>query len=80
METDSEEDHKETESKKPITVVLPGDKVTKYIQSFSSDKSKIILGPGLKREGDDIVAIKCGILCTKNDNMIWIDTHQKRVR
>ena len=46
------------------------------------DEKKVILGPGLTREGVQVRAVKCGILKAKglsgNHPTFWIDTHNKR--
>ncbi|KAJ8371664.1 hypothetical protein AAFF_G00303400 [Aldrovandia affinis] len=55
------------------SVLLPGD-----IFSFESKEEKVICGPGLRRNGDEILVCKSGILRHKQPNMYWIDSQQKR--
>lgn len=54
--------------------ILPGDKVTVDIVN---PNKKIILGPGLRKQLNDIVATKCGVLRQKA-NVVFIDSYQKR--
>ncbi|KAG9333577.1 hypothetical protein JZ751_011314 [Albula glossodonta] len=54
-------------------VLLPGD-----IFSFEIKPEKVICGPGLRRNGDEILVCKSGILRHKQPNMYWIDSQQKR--
>merc|ERR1712029_211404 len=58
-------------------VVIPGDLVEEI-----PDEKKVILGPGLTREGVEVRAIKCGLLKSKgiqgNHPVFWVDTHNKR--
>ncbi|XP_061100755.1 exosome complex component RRP40-like [Conger conger] len=54
-------------------VLLPGD-----IFSFENKSEKVICGPGLRRNGDEILVCKSGILHHKHPNMYWIDSQQKR--
>jgi exosome complex component RRP40 len=58
-------------------VVLPGDNIEHLRESEST--KKIILGPGLRTEGDHVFACKPGILRFREPNVYWVDTHQKRV-
>jgi len=62
------------------SIVLPGDEITPKIQQRSTDEStKVIIGPGLRRQDKDIiVAVKCGQLVNRKNNIYWIDSHQKR--
>ena len=59
------------------SVYLPGDVLHDLKQSESSGKT--MLGPGLKKESDEVKVIKPGILRFKEPNVYWIDCHQKRV-
>ncbi|KAI8987235.1 hypothetical protein BDF20DRAFT_849010 [Mycotypha africana] len=53
-------------------IVLPGDKI-------DITEGAVILGPGLRQEGDDIVATKAGILHhLEAGNRYWIESNQKR--
>lgn len=65
-------------------VVLPGDVFRFDVAPAEEDSSvkaeKIICGPGLRRNGDDILVYKSGILRHKQPNLYWIDSQQKRVR
>ena len=55
-------------------IVLPGDIID------VEEESTIVLGPGLRQEGDQIVAMKAGILQhLEVGNRYWIDSNQKRV-
>ncbi|XP_038056526.1 exosome complex component RRP40-like [Patiria miniata] len=57
--------------------VLPGDDLSDVF--ISTRGSKFRLGPGLRQEGETVVACKCGILRKKEPNdVFWIDNHQKR--
>lgn len=58
-------------------VVLPGDDVTTDTR-ISSKSSKVILGPGLRRFDDKVVAAKAGILKQQSANTFWVDSFQKR--
>lgn len=55
-------------------IVLPGDVID------VNTESTIVLGPGLRQEGDDVVATKAGILHhLEVGNRWWIESNQKRV-
>lgn len=56
-------------------VMMPGDIVE--IPSEIS-KERIILGPGLRRDGDTIYACKAGILKVQPPSIYYIDSYQKR--
>ena len=58
-------------------IVLPGDKISNLKDSETS--KKVILGPGLRTEAEDVYACKPGVLKFREPNVYWIDTHQKRV-
>ncbi|KAI9483208.1 MAG: hypothetical protein EXX96DRAFT_133827 [Benjaminiella poitrasii] len=54
-------------------IVIPGDVID------VNTESTIVLGPGLRQEGDDVVVIKAGILChLEAGNRYWIESNQKR--
>lgn len=55
-------------------VVLPGDDLTNDTKSTS----KVILGPGLRRIDDRVVASKAGILKQRSSTTFWVDSFQKR--
>lgn len=57
-------------------IVVPGN-IVEGIAGID-DKSKVVLGPGLRRIGDEVIVSKSGILRSKNPNSYWVDTHQKR--
>ncbi|GFS89994.1 exosome complex component RRP40 [Nephila pilipes] len=58
-------------------VVMPGD-VLLDISSLKDSNEKIIFGPGMRREDDKIIAIKCGVLKRNSSKMYYIDNHQMR--
>lgn len=58
-------------------VVLPGDEIT-IPQSDSTKKSKIFLGPGLRKQNEQVFACKGGILKQKSTNTFWVESIQKR--
>ncbi|CAL8300636.1 unnamed protein product [Arctogadus glacialis] len=64
-------------------VLLPGDVFT-FIKTDtislteSLKDEKIICGPGLRRNGDDVVVCKSGVLRHKNPNLYWVDSQQRR--
>lgn len=58
-----------------LKVVIPGDIIP--IQT-DNENATIILGPGLRQDVDNIVAMKAGIL-QNNGNRWWIESNQKRV-
>ncbi len=64
-------------------VLLPGD-VFSFRLPESVDGSikteKIICGPGLRRNGEEVRVCKSGILRHKQPHMYWIDSQQRRVR
>ncbi|KAG7277950.1 hypothetical protein CRUP_022120 [Coryphaenoides rupestris] len=64
-------------------VLLPGDVFT-FIKtdtiSLSEDvkPEKIVCGPGLRRDGDNVVVCKSGVLRHKQPNLYWLDSQQRR--
>lgn len=62
-------------------VLLPGDVFTfePPAPEFNVKPEKVVCGPGLRRDGDDVRVCKCGVLRHKAPNMFWIDSQQKRV-
>uniref|UniRef100_T1K252 Ribosomal RNA-processing protein 40 n=1 Tax=Tetranychus urticae TaxID=32264 RepID=T1K252_TETUR len=64
------------------TIVFPGFSIKSLIDEENEAKDKkIVIGPGLKRQINDVRAIKCGILRSRTSNNLivyWIDSHQKR--
>ncbi|XP_062857056.1 exosome complex component RRP40-like [Trichomycterus rosablanca] len=63
-------------------VVLPGDVFSFDVSSVEQDSAvkaeKIICGPGLRRNAEEILVYKSGILRHKHPNLYWIDSQQKR--
>lgn len=57
-------------------VMMPGD-IADDVEQASQSK-KVILGPGLRRQGEKVIACKAGILKSKAPNTFWIDSYQKR--
>ncbi|CEG70906.1 hypothetical protein RMATCC62417_06723 [Rhizopus microsporus] len=56
-----------------LRIVLPGDLIP------VDTESKVVLGPGLRQEGEDVVATKAGILRhIESGNRWWIESNQKR--
>jgi len=56
-------------------VVVPGDNVR---QLTDKDQQQVILGPGLRREGESVMVIKPGLLRRRDPGVYWVDSHQKR--
>ncbi|XP_006011633.1 exosome complex component RRP40 [Latimeria chalumnae] len=60
-------------------VVLPGDLLCLRPPDAESGGEKLMIcGPGLRREGDEVLVCKCGILRHKEPNVYWVDSQQKR--
>lgn len=57
-------------------IVMPGDRIT-AAEEMAKTK-KVILGPGLRRHNDHVVACKAGALQHKEPNTFWIDSYQRR--
>lgn len=57
-------------------VALPGD----YCEEISevAEKSKVIIGPGLRKEADRVYITKPGVLKKRNPCTFWVDSYQKR--
>jgi hypothetical protein len=63
-------------------LVFPGSLIKELIvKDCQSFNKKIVLGPGIKREIDDIKAVKCGFLRSSLETncSYWLDSYQKRV-
>ncbi|KAK1175669.1 exosome complex component RRP40 [Acipenser oxyrinchus oxyrinchus] len=58
--------------------VLPGDLLAFEIQNSENKREKLICGPGLRRDGEDVFVCKSGILRHKEPNLYWIDLQQRR--
>ncbi|XP_022228351.2 exosome complex component RRP40 [Drosophila obscura] len=57
-------------------IVMPGERITS-IEEVAKEK-RVILGPGLRRLDDTVVASKAGPLRHKEPNTYWIDNYQRR--
>lgn len=57
-------------------VVLPGDSCQEI--ATIGEKSKVILGPGLRKEVNGIFITKAGTLRKRTPNTFWVDNYQKR--
>lgn len=57
-------------------VVLPGDQCEAI--ATIAEKSKVILGPGLRKEVDGVFITKAGLLRRRAPNTFWVDSYQKR--
>lgn len=57
-------------------LLMPGDIVSE-VQAAAANK-KVILGPGLRKHNEQVVACKAGILKSRLPNIYWIDSYQKR--
>ncbi|CAM9794386.1 unnamed protein product [Lampetra fluviatilis] len=44
----------------------------------SSAAGRVVLGPGLRREGDVVLASRCGVLRHREPHTYWVESHQKR--
>ncbi|XP_011883324.1 PREDICTED: exosome complex component RRP40 [Vollenhovia emeryi] len=62
-------------------VVMPGDSlksVTPVKKERKNEKETVILGPGLRREGDAVLVCKAGILRKREPAVYYVDSYQKR--
>lgn len=57
-------------------VVLPGD-ICKEITTIG-EKNKIILGPGIRKEANNVYSTKAGVLKKRHPITYWVDNYQKR--
>lgn len=57
-------------------VVMPGDIVKEIINT--TDKERVILGPGLRRDGDVVFVCKAGELKKRKPSIYYVDSYQKR--
>ena len=55
-------------------VVLPGDAIL-----VDRSTKKTILGPGLRQDGDLVLATKAGVVKMNETDVYWVESHQKRV-
>lgn len=67
---------KESSSFKIGDTVLPGDDVTDAVRT--STTQRIVIGPGLRREGGQVVAARSGVLKMPQNNVFVVDAYQKR--
>lgn len=56
-----------------MSLTLPGE-----IININTNDNKVVIGPGLKKDKNEIVAIKAGLLKTKDNSLYWIESKQKR--
>ncbi|XP_024869398.1 exosome complex component RRP40-like [Temnothorax curvispinosus] len=62
-------------------VVMPGDSlnnITPLKKEGRSEKEFVILGPGLRREGDSVLVCKAGVLRKRDPAVYYVDSYQKR--
>lgn len=57
-------------------VIMPGERV-RVVEDAAKNK-RVILGPGLRRLDDKVVASKAGPLRHKDPNTFWVDNYQRR--
>lgn len=58
-------------------VVMPGDALK--LDSINKTKEKIVLGPGLRREGETIFVCKSGVLKHRKPSIYYVDSYQRRL-
>ncbi|XP_023166332.1 exosome complex component RRP40 [Drosophila hydei] len=58
------------------SIIMPGERVT-LVEDAAKNK-RVILGPGLRRLDDKVVASKAGPLRHKEPNTFWVDNYQRR--
>lgn len=62
-------------------VVMPGDCFRDFVsikKEGKEDRDAVILGPGLRREGDTVFICKAGILKKREPAVYYVDSYQKR--
>jgi len=59
------------------SVVVPGDNLD-HLLSEDHGSAKLVIGPGLRRYSESVIATKCGVLRKKSPHTYWIDCHQKK--
>ncbi|XP_071559578.1 exosome complex component RRP40 [Temnothorax nylanderi] len=62
-------------------VVMPGDSlknITPVKKEGRNEKEFVILGPGLRREGDAVLVCKAGVLRKRDPAVYYVDSYQKR--
>ncbi|XP_015510337.1 exosome complex component RRP40 isoform X1 [Neodiprion lecontei] len=57
-------------------VVVPGDVAVEIMKS--SEKERVILGPGLRRDCDRVLVTKAGVLKRRKPAIFYVDSYQKR--
>lgn len=57
-------------------VVLPGDFCQDII--VAGEKSRVLLGPGLRKDLEKVYVTKAGVLRKRAPNTYWVDSYQKR--
>lgn len=61
-------------------IVVPGEVINEHIVEHKNARHKIILGPGIRKEGNLKICSKAGLLKSKKSpDAYWIDSVQKRV-
>ncbi|XP_064535393.1 exosome complex component RRP40 [Drosophila montana] len=58
------------------SIIMPGERVT--VVEDAAKSKRIILGPGLRRVDEKVVASKAGPLRHKEPNTFWVDNYQRR--
>lgn len=61
-----------------MVVVLPGDSVA-AVGDLPAD-AVLRVGPGLRRDGSELVATKAGVPRNRKSTVHWLETSQRRVR
>ncbi|XP_077254795.1 exosome complex component Rrp40 [Temnothorax americanus] len=61
-------------------VVMPGDSLNNITPVKKEGRSEefVILGPGLRREGDAVLVCKAGVLRKRDPAVYYVDSYQKR--
>ncbi|RWS24451.1 exosome complex component RRP40-like protein, partial [Leptotrombidium deliense] len=60
-------------------IVVPGEELTQLMATEKANVKKIVVGPGIRRDGERFFATKCGRFKSReNPCIFWIDYHQKR--
>lgn len=60
-----------------MVLVMPGDVIVEA-QELAKQNSKVVLGPGVQRSGNQVFACKPGVLRRKEPHTFWVDSFQKR--
>ncbi|XP_012543210.1 exosome complex component RRP40 [Monomorium pharaonis] len=62
-------------------VVMPGDSLNNIgpvQKKRGNEREIVILGPGLRREGDAVLVCKAGVLRKREPSVYYVDSYQKR--